>query len=142
MKSKIVVDANILFSALLKRNNPYIKILLNSNCRFFAPKFIFIELFKHKNKIQKFSSLSEEEVIELLKVVIENIEFLSLKGIDRETLQKGYELCKDDPLDAPFVALSLFLDAKLWTGDKKLCRSLLEKGLDLCISTREFLESC
>jgi len=48
MKNRIVVDANILFSALLKKGNPYIKVLMNANCKFFGPTFVFIELFKHK----------------------------------------------------------------------------------------------
>jgi predicted nucleic acid-binding protein len=129
MKNKIVVDANILFSALLKKENPYIKILINANCKFFAPKFVFVELFKHKDKIQKCSSLSEEELLELLEIVLERIEFISLKQIDKSTLQQGYELATIDSSDAPFIALSLFLNANLWTGDKKLCKYLKIKAL-------------
>ena len=141
MKDRIVVDANILFSALLKKGNPYIKVLMNANCKFFGPTFVFIELFKHKEKIQKYSSLSEEELLELLGIVLDQIEFISLKEIDKRILKQSYELAIIDPLDAPFVALSLFLDAKLWTGDKKLCRYLECKGFDICIETQELLQS-
>ncbi len=140
MKDRIVVDANILFSTLLKRENPYIKILMNANCKFFAPTFVFIELFKHKEKIKKCSSIPEEEFLELLGIVLDQIEFISLKEIDKRILKQGYELTTIDPLDAPFVALSLFLDAKLWTGDKKLCSYLAGKGFDICISTQELFE--
>ena len=91
-------------------------------------------------KIVEEYSISEEELLELLGIVLDQIEFISLKEIDKRILKQGYELTIIDPLDAPFVALSLFLDAKLWTGDKKLCRYLASKGFDICISTQELLE--
>ena len=140
MKNRIVVDANIFFSALLKNENPYIKILMGANCKFFAPKFVFIEIFKHKEKIVKYSSLSEEELLEMLEMILEWIEFISLKEIDQQCLQRAYELTLVDLLDAPFVALSLFLDARLWTGDKKLCKCLEDKGCNICITTQELFD--
>jgi predicted nucleic acid-binding protein len=43
--------------------------------------------------------------------------------------QKAFDLCRSvDVKDTIFVALTLELDAVLWTGDKKLKQSLLEKG--------------
>jgi predicted nucleic acid-binding protein len=140
MKNRIVVDANIFFSALLKNENPYIKILMGANCKFFAPKFVFIEIFKHKEKIVKYSSLSEEELLEALEIVLDQVEFISLKEIDKQSLQRAYELSIIDLLDAPFVALSLFLDARLWTGDKRLCRFLKDKGFNICITTQELFD--
>ena len=120
----------------------FIKILLNLDCQFFTPKFIFVELFKHKSKIQKFSSLSEEEILELLRAAVERIKFISLDEVEKESVRKSYKLCKENPSDAPFVALSLFLGAKLWTGDKKLCSLLLRNGIDLCVSMQELLKFC
>ncbi len=38
------------------------------------------------------------------------------------------------------VALSLFLDIKLWTGDKVLVAGLLRKGFTNVISTQEVLQ--
>jgi len=140
MRCKVVVDANILFSALLKRENPYITILMNADCKFFAPKFVFVELFKHKEDIHRYSSISNEELLELLSAVLERIEFISLKQIDKQTLKKGFELATVDPLDAPFISLALFLEAMLWTGDKKLCRHLESMGFNICITTHELSE--
>ena len=113
MRCKVVVDANILFSTLLKRENPYITILMNADCKFFAPKFVFVELFKHKEDIHRYSSISNEELLELLSAVLERIEFISL---------------------------ALFLEAMLWTGDKKLCRHLESMGFNICITTHELSE--
>jgi len=43
----------------------------------------------------------------------------------------SWELCKDiDEKDFAYLALSLELDGRLWTGDKKLINGLRAKGFD------------
>jgi predicted nucleic acid-binding protein len=42
-----------------------------------------------------------------------------------------------DENDALFVALTNHLNAKLWTGDKKLISDLINKGYTRTISTNE-----
>jgi len=42
-----------------------------------------------------------------------------------------------DPDDISFVALSIFLDAYLWTGDKSLYNGLKNKGYNSVLSTFE-----
>jgi predicted nucleic acid-binding protein len=37
---------------------------------------------------------------------------------------------KVDPKDTPFVALTIELDGRLWTGDKALVRGLRAQGFD------------
>lgn len=39
--------------------------------------------------------------------------------------------------DIAFVALSEYIDAKLWTGDKRLLKALKEKGNTRGVSTDE-----
>ncbi|WP_297474073.1 PIN domain-containing protein [Persephonella sp.] len=51
---KIIVDANIIFSALIKGNPVYIKILNNVDA--YAPDFTFIELEKYEKRILKKTS--------------------------------------------------------------------------------------
>jgi predicted nucleic acid-binding protein len=43
-------------------------------------------------------------------------------------------------MDITFVALSLFLDIKLWTGDKLLISGLTKKGFKNIITTQEILQ--
>lgn len=42
--------------------------------------------------------------------------------------------------DISFVALCLFLDMKLWTGDKQLYIGLTQKGFDNLITTQEIIQ--
>ena len=41
--------------------------------------------------------------------------------------------------DLPFVALTDYLDGKLWTGDLKLLRGLKAKGYENCLTTKELI---
>ncbi len=139
MKNKIVVDANIIFSAMLKRNNRFLEILYDDRNEYYSPNFIIVELFKNKEKIKNFTKLKDLELIEIFKSLIELINFIPLKEIDNKSLKIAKEITPD-LLDVPFVALTLFLNAKLWTGDIKLCNSLKERGYNICIKTSELIE--
>lgn len=50
--------------------------------------------------------------------------------------RQAFELCRDiDPDDTPFVAFSIFMNCKLWTGDKKLITGLNNKDFKISITT-------
>jgi len=68
MGKPIIVDANILFSALLNDKSGFRKTLLNPEYQFFACESLYIELFSHKEKLIKSSKLKEEQVIELFRL--------------------------------------------------------------------------
>lgn len=58
-----------------------------------------------------------------------------------QIFQKAQSLCSDvDEKDTPFVAMSLFLDAPLITGDKKLIKGLKEKGFEKIITLKSVLK--
>jgi predicted nucleic acid-binding protein len=116
---KIVVDSNIVFSALLSSNSKLRKILLEGEFEFYAPKDLLLEILSHRDKIIRHSKNS----IEILNVVMfelfSRILFVEDNFITDESYAKAYNLCKNyDPTDTPFVALTIQLGAKFWTGDK------------------------
>ena len=51
----IIVDTNILISALLKEDNTFLRLILAGDYRFFICELTMVELFKHKEKIVKAS---------------------------------------------------------------------------------------
>lgn len=128
---KIVVDANILFSGLLPVFSKIRETLLHKEHDFYAPSFIIVELFRHKDKIFKHSKLNDEEIYELLNKMVERLHLTQTEFITVENRVNAYELCKGvDPKDAIYVALCLELDATLWTGDKKLIQHLSKQGFE------------
>lgn len=68
------------------------------------------------------------------------VKLISLELISEDTWSEAYELIKDiDEKDVPFIALSLEMNAKLWTGDKKLIAGLKTKKQMITLSTEELI---
>jgi predicted nucleic acid-binding protein len=57
----IVIDTNVLFSALLKEESRLRDAFFKDERSFFAPNYLFIELFRYKEKILSFSKLNEHD---------------------------------------------------------------------------------
>lgn len=128
---KVVVDTNILFSSLLGEASRLRDILIESEYEFYAPNYLFVELFRYKDKIKQIGKLQEDDLLIYLQMMLEKIHFIQLNLISDENRQIAYDLCKEvDIKDTVFVALCLELDAQLWTGDKKLKNHLLQKGFN------------
>jgi predicted nucleic acid-binding protein len=126
---RVVVDTGIIFSSLLSHSAEQRKILFNREYKFYSPNFVFLEIFKHKEKILKHTKTSEAEVFEYLISILRKIHFMNEEIISIDNRMIAYELCKDvDRNDTPFVALALELDAYLWSSDKKLIKGLKKKG--------------
>ena len=69
---KVIVDSNIIFSALLNQNSSISDVLFSKKFDFVMPKYACIELFKYKEKITKSSRHSEEEILEILYKLLKN----------------------------------------------------------------------
>jgi len=129
----MVIDTNILFSAFIG-NSKCIDIILKNDV--YAPKFLLAEIFKHKEKIKKYSKINIDRFIfEILsEIIIVDDRFIPL-NIRKE----AKILCENiDIKDTPFVALSIYLDKPLLTGDKKLINGL-RKGFKNIIELKEIL---
>lgn len=125
----VIVDTNIVFSALVNKNSKITESLLSAEHSFLMPKYGFIELFKYKEKICAISKHSQDEILELLYELFRRIDFFDENGISDETLQKAWSLVHDiDAKDVLFVALTIEMAGVLWTGDKQLRTGLEEKG--------------
>ena len=92
---------------------------------------MIVELFKHKEKIEQFSKLSEEEVVKFLYLLLRRVTILKEDLITPANRQKAVELCRDiDEADTPHVALALHINGQLWTGDSRPKKHLLDRGFD------------
>lgn len=129
LPAPIIVDTNIIFSALLKNHTKFAEVLLAENHKFFICEMVLVELFKYKEKIVRLSGLSEDELIQLFQVFLKTMHLYKEELISIENRQLAYQLCYDiDKNDTAHVALTLELDGLLWTGDKVLKDGLLKKG--------------
>ncbi|MBX3242008.1 MAG: hypothetical protein KF679_18940 [Chitinophagaceae bacterium] len=122
-KMILVVDSNIVFSALLNPSSVIGEILIDvsNKFQFCAPEMMKYELDKYEEKIKRYSKLSTSEVSMLKDIIYSSMNFISEDLISQTNWKKAFELTKQiDEKDTPFIALALELNTKLWSGDKKL----------------------
>ena len=127
----IVVDSNIVFSAILNSQNVLGHLLINGSKYFrsFTIGLLKEEILKHKTKILKISGLSQVQFERSFHTVTSRIFFIDDIAINDSEIEKALELVSNiDINDALFVALTIHLNGKLLTGDKKLTLGLKNKG--------------
>ncbi|MEB3773616.1 MAG: PIN domain-containing protein, partial [Desulfurococcales archaeon] len=87
------------------------------------------ELEEHWNKILKYTRLPTQLLNKFYNTIINTITIHTIDMIPVEIIERAKELVKDvDPNDWPFVALAMFLDAPLWTGDHGLLKLSTQTG--------------
>ena len=71
----------------------------------------------------------EDELLECFHELLARIHFVEEGSIPSGIWLEARRLCRDvDLKDTPFVALTLHLDGRLWTGDEELKAGLRAKG--------------
>lgn len=130
MSPCVVIDANRIFSELIAANHQLRRAFTSlPKTRFICPKYVFVEIFKHKERIADASGLSEPELLSLLHSILERIEFIDEDSIRLGSWTEAWRLCRDvDENDTAYVALALDQHAELWTGDRVLEVGLRKKG--------------
>jgi len=114
---QLVLDANVLFSALIK-NSFTAELLFDENFQLFAPEFLFSELKKYEKAILEKTNRSESNYIEILNSLNEIITIIPLEEFS-EYLDEA-EKVSPDFNDVMYFALAMKLKCGLWSNDKKL----------------------
>jgi predicted nucleic acid-binding protein len=139
---KIIVDTNIIFSTLLNSNSTIGDLLFNSekHFEFYSCSYMRYEIQKHWERLKKISKLSEAQLQISYTQVLSKLKFVNEEIIPVETWLLSEELTKGiDIDDTDFVAMTKFLKATLWTGDKILYNGLKKIGFKKVINTTELL---
>ena len=102
---RVVIDTNIIFSALLRSNSRELEILENQSHNVFYCQLSTIEIFKHKDKLVTLSNLSEEEIISNYYQVLKHLRPVYEKEIPFEMREQAVKLCGN--LDVEYVDFSL-----------------------------------
>lgn len=139
---RIVVDSNIVFSAMLNTESRLAALILiqKPSLNFYAPQTLFAEITKHSHAIRKISGYSQSDFERVCTLFITRIRLINTNLIPKKILIDSLALTKNiDQGDAEFVALTNHIKGRLWTGDKKLSNGLKKKGWTKCISTEEII---
>lgn len=144
---KIVVDTNIVFSAMLNPSSAIGKIIIfgqkHHQLHFFAPQLLKEEVKRHRSKIIEASQYINDAIFEDIRdEVFRCVNFISEEQIPFDFWHEAIPFVRDTDMDdIAFVTLAEYLDARLWTGDKRLTTGLEKTGFKRIITTEEILNT-
>lgn len=140
---KIIVDTNIIFSALLKTQTTFGQIIFNSDgiFEFYSPRYLKVEIRKHWERLKKISSLTDEQLQESYDALLTKITFLNEDIIPQKIWEEAENILSGiDIDDIDFIAMTKFLKGKLWTGDLELSNGLRKRGFKNVTTTPDLLK--
>ena len=114
---ELVIDANILFAALIRRSSTS-EILMHEDLHLFAPEFILVEFEKYQDVILKKTNIDEHLFQELLRIYQSRIELIPAEEF--RNFWNEAELISPDFKDMPYFALALRLGIPIWSNDKAM----------------------
>ena len=139
MSRSVVIDANRIFSELIAANHRLRQTFASEpETEFLCPKYVLVELFKHKERIAASTGLDEDSLLALLHALLERIRFFDEDAISIGSWTEAWRLCRDvDENDVAYVALTLEVGGDLWTSDRELEAGLRRKGFTRFFTPRQ-----
>ena len=124
---KVVLDANILISALLG-SKITIEIITSGKTDIFAPTKIITEILKYRELISYRKAYSPEEFDILLNSLLKFVHVVDPEVYDSYLAKAIESIGKRDINDIEYIACSLAIDADhIWTNDKDFtCQNLVK----------------
>ncbi len=113
---RLVVDANILFSALIKEGTTR-RLLLHPEVTAYSPEFIAREFLEHKAELASKSKMTNTQVDQSARLLLENVKLVPDQAL-APYLPAAKSLTKDKD-DWLYIATCLSVNADLWTMDKE-----------------------
>ena len=132
---QLVVDANVLFSALIKSGATR-RILLLSEHDLYAPEFMVEEFKKHLLELQKKTHLPKDKLAQYLETLLKLTEIKLVPFKEFKHKQELAAKISPDKDDIAYLALALYLQCRLWSQDKQLKKQNKVK----VVTTKELLE--
>lgn len=115
---ELVIDANILMSALIATEGKTYDLVFNEGIRLVSVDKLMRELDKYKSEILKKSDLSEYDFNIFVSLISSEIDFIPYSEIQKYISEA--EKISPDPNDTEYFALALKLNCSIWSNDKKL----------------------
>ena len=131
----VIVDANEIFSLLIKGTTKSEAILFSNTIELIAPEFLLDEFSKNKEEILTKSHRSRDEFFRLLSIFERRIELVPKEEFEN-FIPRVLELFPEHTKDFPYLALALKFNCPLWSEEKLLKRQSVVKILN----TKELFE--
>ncbi len=130
---ELIVDTNVLISAIVKPSNSRI-LLCHPRIILFAPEHLLWEIERNKELILNKAEISESRFKELLASLLANISIV--KADEFKSFLKNALKIAQHPEDSPFLALALAYNIPVWSNDK----GLKQQSQIKIFSTKELID--
>ena len=114
---KLVVDANVLFSALIK-DSVTRRLFFEERLDIHAPEYLFEEFAEHRDEIIRKAHRSEAEFWEVMDILKSRISVVQVSEFGKH-MEKAKEVSPDKD-DAIYFAAAFAIDGAIWSNDRSL----------------------
>ena len=119
----IVIDANELFSLLIKGSKSSKEIFLSKNIELIAPEFLLDELANNKEELLSKTHRTEDEFSKLLSVFKDRIKFIPEQDFC-QFIPEAEKIFPEHTKDASYLAIALMFNCPIWSEEKLLKRQI------------------
>jgi len=114
---KLVVDANVLFSALIKDSMTR-RLFFEERLEIYAPEYLFEEFEEHREEIMQKTHRGESEFWEVMSILKSRIRLIPLSEF--EPFMEKARKASPDKDDAIYFAAALAIGGAIWSNDRRL----------------------
>ncbi|MBN2251801.1 MAG: hypothetical protein JW724_06990 [Candidatus Altiarchaeota archaeon] len=125
----VVIDANELFSLLIKGAGGTEYVFFSNKVELIAPEYLLLEFGKYREEILDKTHRPAIELSMILSAFERRIKFVPGQEFEN-LLNEAAASLPEDPKDAPYIALAMKYNAVIWSEDKQLKRQSKVKVLN------------
>lgn len=114
---KLVVDANVLFSALIKDSFTR-KLFFEDRLEIYAPEYLFEEFEEHREEIMQKTHRNEAEFWEVMGILKSRISVVPFSEFEK--FMEKAKKASPDMDDAIYFAVAFAIDGAIWSNDRRL----------------------
>jgi predicted nucleic acid-binding protein len=114
---KLVVDANVLFSALIKDSGTR-RLFFEERLEIYAPEYLFEEFAEHREEIIQKAHRSEAEFWEVMDILKSRISVVPVSEFEK-FMERAQKVSPDKD-DAVYFAVAFAVEGAIWSNDGNL----------------------
>lgn len=113
---KLVVDANVLLSALIADSTTR-ELVVTLEPTLLAPAIVHDEVERHEDLVVERSGMQQARVRQFVELLFENLETVPVMEFSEHVERADAALGETDPDDVLYLACALGRDAAIWSDD-------------------------
>jgi len=116
---ELVVDANVLFSALIK-DGATRKLFFDDRLQLCTPEYIFQEIFDHVEELEKKTHSKQKKINRVIQQLLTGSDIRIISLLEIKAYREQAKQISPDPKDVPYFATALKMNCAIWSNDKEL----------------------